>query len=181
MAEERLKKIRTRRRKLEKELQELREEETKTPIEVFREKGEISDSLEDLVCLKHPKARYIAASGSVGFSQSLFETAVCYLCAKEWIREKIMACEAAKKAKLLEEAKEELKALEEGKHFVSSTLFPGSQAYRCPNCNWVTGTPRREYYKSPPESWQALAGREGYVYHCRICNSYLGAIWLKVS
>ncbi|MDO8265080.1 MAG: hypothetical protein Q7T34_01785 [Candidatus Parcubacteria bacterium] len=49
-----------------------------------------------------------------------------------------------------------------------------SVAYGCDNCGFVKGEYDSRPYKSSPESWTALAGREGTHFHCRICGSLLG-------
>ena len=56
-----------------------------------------------------------------------------------------------------------------------------TRAYDCPKCGIVLGDFLRQHYKSPEESWRALAGREGEHYHCRICTAQLGENYWKMS
>ena len=50
-------------------------------------------------------------------------------------------------------------------------------------CNWKgpESKLKKTYYKSPQESWQQLAGREGWVYKCPKCGQIVRSEWVKVS
>lgn len=56
-----------------------------------------------------------------------------------------------------------------------------SKAYDCPNCGIVVGEYEIRPYRSSPESWRQLAGREGDHYYCRVCDTFLGAHYWRLS
>ena len=51
------------------------------------------------------------------------------------------------------------------------------------DCNWEGKLfeCREEEYCSGPSSWRSLAGREGWIFHCPVCDSRVEEFWLRVS
>lgn len=53
----------------------------------------------------------------------------------------------------------------------------------CRNCEW-TGERKEsvcQRFVSSPESWQALAGRDGWIYKCPVCDWRVDEEWLRIS
>lgn len=40
---------------------------------------------------------------------------------------------------------------------------------------------KKEWYKSDPQSWRQLSGREGWIYKCPKCGDVIKTEWLKLS
>lgn len=57
--------------------------------------------------------------------------------------------------------------------------------YSCknPTCNWsgVGSDLLQQYVHSSPESWMALAGREGYEYRCPVCRWIVDSYYWRMS
>ncbi len=159
-------------RQKEREIRELKLQEIELKRADLREIGKVSDSLDDLVCDQHGKPGFIEFQASL-FYRAPVDYAACSSCVEE---------ELGKLKKTLDD----VEVSDDGK--LNWSPHNASVAYLCkPNfggdggCGWVIGTPIEEYYKSPPETWSALAGREGNNYSCKICGTYLGSKWSVVS
>ncbi len=63
----------------------------------------------------------------------------------------------------------------------SEKHVPRTIAYDCPQCGIVLGDFEKKHYRSPEESWRALAGREGEHYHCTLCGIQIGEHYWKMS
>lgn len=62
------------------------------------------------------------------------------------------------------------------------TLFDYNATLKC-RCGW-TGEVNKAIEKpirTDAQSWQSLGGREGWHYHCPVCNWMLTANYTKVS
>jgi len=132
---------------------------------IGQKKGEIVQSVEDLKCNKHPNAKFVRI-GEI-------ESSILYA-PKEKGKSKglsIFACQECLKGK-------ELNLKRIGRGFLPHDV---SLAYECPKCGIVKGGFISKHYRSSEESWWALAGREGYHFHCRICDSLLGTYYWAYS
>jgi len=195
--------IRKEKEELRKRQEELESLEIVLKREELRKRGLLSSSLELLVCELHKDSYFIRVIGDDFFVPSV-KQAVCYSCAETTLQKEIsirrqqlkdgldedlkIHFDKADVKRYLDEDIKRLAALREEKKFDIRVIFHGTKAYLCEpflskesGCGWVIGSPREEYHMSDPESWRALAGREGYVYHCIVCNGYLGDRWIRMS
>lgn len=121
--------------------------------EIAKERGEVFDSIDELVCERHP--------GAVFKAIKTISDSLTYIPGKEnAVKLNVYQCEPCG---------EEVSVADK------------SKAYDCPNCGIVVGRFNTRFYRSPEESWRAFAGREGEHYHCRVCDTQLGSFYLKVS
>ncbi len=123
--------------------------------DIAKESGLIVDSIDDLFCDRHEGARVIAV-GTIKDSIKLF--------IKDGKAQfegglNIYKCETC-----------------EGEDFVR---LP--KGYDCNFCGIVVGNFETRSYRSPQESWNQLAGREGEHYHCTVCDDQLGSFYWLVS
>ncbi len=122
-------------------------------IEIARGKGEVVNSLDDLICSNHSGAKF-KVIGTIPDS-------ILFTMGKEGKKGlNIYQCEPCGN---------------------DGILHKKSKAYDCPNCGIVLGKFEERHYKSSIESWQVLAGREGKHYHCRVCDAQLGSQYFKFS
>jgi DNA-directed RNA polymerase subunit RPC12/RpoP len=120
---------------------------------IAMKKGEVVKYKKDLKCERHPNAKFIRTDKIGEGILGLLGGSFSYTC---------------------QECRKEVKA---GK----LNPFQASTAYKCPFCGFVKGNYSSRPYKSPPESWRALAGREGTHYHCRICGTMIGYHYWRIS
>ena len=123
----------------------------KIKSENARESGEIFDSVDALVCNKHPNSKFKAV-------RKIPDSSI-YAGRKEgtdknWLN--IYRCEGCS---------EDNKDLNK------------SKAYDCSVCGVVIG----EIKETPYNNLGSLSGSSGIIYQCRICNTQLGRRCYKIS
>lgn len=125
-------------------------------------KGEIVRLVKDLKCERHPEVKFVR----IKKIDNSFWFAVRKKRRKKKVRDLwVYTCK---------ECLQERKAGKILPHQIS-------KAYQCPHCGLVKGDFVSRHYRSPEESWAALAGREGEHYYCRICGSQIGYYYWKFS
>jgi hypothetical protein len=125
--------------------------------EIAKKEGKIFDSIDQLVCDKHPKAAFKIAGeipGSIHYvTMKHLNIYVCELCSSD----------------------EHFKDLD----FLD--MMSGSNAHDCNECGIVKGSVAVMRYSSPREAWMSMAGREGNHYLCKVCGDQLGHRYWKFS
>lgn len=122
-------------------------------------KGEIVQFVKDLKCERHPKAKFVRTKKID--NSFLFASRKNGKIRELWI----YTCRECLK--------------EEKADKISPSQV--SKFYQCFHCGLVKGEFGASHYRSPEESWMALAGREGQHYHCRICGSMIGYYYWAFS
>lgn len=141
-------------------------------IEAAKEKGEVVDSIDKLVCDKHPGAAF-EVIGEIPDSWTSTKKK------GKKSRLEIYQCVSCGKYKSIKELTPKEVSKLKGKDITD--IFNKSKAYECSVCGIVKGEVKRVGYSSPREAWRNMAGREGDHYHCRICNTQLGSRYWKFS
>jgi hypothetical protein len=70
----------------------------------------------------------------------------------------------------------------ESQDWLQWLIFDPNRQLKC-KCGWTgkISEAKEKRVRSNPESWYALGGREGWEYHCPVCNLMLTANYTKVS
>ena len=128
-------------------------------IEIARRDGLIVNSFEDLKCKYHSNSSFEEAE-EIGLLGDFLGVNKRYIYDKTT---KLYICSECR---------------------TDTTQFIAEKtiAYDCKCCKGVViGCPQKEDYCSPRDAWESLAGREGVIYHCKICNSRMGEHFWKYS
>lgn len=185
-------------RELKKRIKELEAQKTDLKRSELRERGLIADSLDGLVCELHGDTDFILLPGGEFFGPTFgppVKQAICYSCAEDSLQKSVDMYTKMVETRgdhpfkrQLDTHMQRLSLLRDKKELGGDSLLHGTRAYLCGSpidgdagCGWVIGRPIWKYYKSSPETWASLAGREGKVYSCGVCGMYLGAKWSVIS